>query len=81
MFIVSERWKEAYPDAMVDAMFMAEMKNLLLTAGHDLGKLSFFAFHRNWTGQDIFYSWGGSCCFMIKFDWNLLNIKKTFLAH
>ncbi len=26
--------------AMVDAMFMAEMKNLLLTAGHDLGKLS-----------------------------------------
>lgn len=26
--------------ALVDAMFMAEMKNLLLTAGHDLGKLS-----------------------------------------
>ncbi len=26
--------------ALVDAMFMAEIKNLLLTAGHDLGKLS-----------------------------------------
>lgn len=34
--------KKSFPvvSALVDAMFMAEMKNLLLTAGHDLAKLS-----------------------------------------
>jgi DNA/RNA-binding domain of Phe-tRNA-synthetase-like protein len=36
---------------LVDAMFMAEMKNGLLTAGHDLGKVEFPLGFKNSTGE------------------------------
>lgn len=44
---------------LVEAMFMAELKNMLLTAGHDLDKISFPVSLKECTGQESFITMSG----------------------
>jgi len=47
------------PSALVSAMFMAELENGLLTAGHDLGKLHLPLVLGSATGEETYEAMGG----------------------